>query len=545
MRLSRLPGLAVVTSTVLALVVPVAGPSSAAPPTEPQCLPLGAGTTGLLVVGGAGPSPDQVAGERGGFGAPAPPRVARSLPDTVTFKTNRETFSNEYAFALRGGRIYVRPAKVGRGTRGEPWRVLEVPSCLDGTVTAISADHRFLTALGPGRQLYSHDMPGGDLSAERWTWRWGPYFWTGSGMTMFPDVRRWATSELTSAETFTDSSGRRQQPIGVGTVYLLRGEDPRRITYLDPWLPQDESREVCGPQRSTLHIANLSASGSMVFVVGRQGELFTRLYDFDVSGANTVFGDYSWERGRPASDTRWQLPGPRWVRHAPPPGRVTDRISIAKTGPDASDRLLRVEGRDVRGRRVVWQKRIDDRTWRVAARGSATRGRLLPLTGLPEHVDPPQPRFVGSIDGARTVVPAFHPECSPSTLRVRVAEGVRLPLVLHSADGLRQEARERGLTDVPREYNGAVEVPAAVWRTLDDRPRLRRWVEEHLDGRFTTAPLAVTGTRMRFLSQCWELTLDGKPARPDQPAVPPDLGAVVGRLTEMHKDGRTPSVCAQ
>jgi hypothetical protein len=545
MHLRRLAGLSVVASTALALVVPVAGPSSAAPPTDPQCLPLGAGTTGLLVVGGVAPSPDQVAGDRGGFGAPAPPAVARTLPEAVTFKDTRHTFSNEYAFALRGGRIYVRPAEVGRGTRGEPWRVLEVPSCLDGTVTAVSADHRFLVALGPGRQVYSHDMPGGDLSAERWTWRWGPYFWTGSGMTMFPDVRRWATSELTSAETFTDTSGRRQQPIGVGTVYLLRGDDPRRITYLDPWLPQDESREVCGPQRGTLHIANLSASGSTAFVVGRHGELFTRLYDFDVSGANTVFGDYSWERGRPASDTRWQLPGPRWVRHAPPPGRVTDRISIAKTGPHASDRLLRVEGRDVRGRRVVWQKRIGDRTWRVAARGGATRGRLLPLTGLPEHVDPPQPRFVGSIDGARAVVPAFHPECSPSTLRVRVAEGAWLPLVLHSADGMRQEARERGLTDVPREYNGAVEVPAAVWRTLDDRPRLRRWVADHLDGRFTTAPLAVTGTRMRFLAQCWELTRNGGRARPDQPAVPPDLGAVVGRLTEMHKDGRSPSACTQ
>jgi hypothetical protein len=541
----RLRRLAVVAATSLALVVPVVGPSAAAPPTDPECLPLGAGTTGLLVVGGAAPSPNQVAGERGGFGAPASPRVARTLPDVVTFKTNRETFSNEYAFALRSGRIYVRPAEVGRGTRGEPWRTLEVPSCLDGTVTAISADHRFLIALGPGRQVYSHDMPGGDLSAERWTWRWGPYFWTGSGMSMFRDVRRWATSELTSAETFTDTSGRKQHPIGVGTVYLLRGEDPRRITYLDPWLPQDESREVCGPQRGTLHIANLSASGSTVFVVGRGGELFTRLYDFDVSGANTVFGDYSWERGRPASDTRWQLPGPRWVRHSPPPGRVTDRISIAKTGPDASDRLLRVEGHDLRGRRVVWQKRIGESRWRVAARGGATRGRLLPLTGRVEHVDPPQPRFVGSVAGARAVVPAFHPECSPSAVRVRVAEGLWLRLVLHSSDGMRQQTRERGLNDVPREYNGAVEVPAEVWRTLDTRPRLRRWVQDHLDGRFTTAPLAVTRTRLRFLAQCWELTRNGRDARPDQPAVPPDLGAVVGRLTEMHKDGRTPSVCAQ
>ena len=527
---------------VLALTVPGAGTSAAAPPTDPQCLPLGAGTTGLLVVGGEAPSRDQLQGERGGLGPVAPPEVARTLPDVVTFKTNRETFSNEYAFALRGGRIYVRPASVGRGLPGEPWRLLEVPSCLDGTVTAVSADHRFLVALGPGRQVYSHDMPDGDLSAERWTWRWGPYFWTGSGLRMFRDVKRWATSELNASETFTDSSGRRHHPIGVGTVYLLRG-DGRRITYLDPWLPQDESREVCGPRRGTLPIANVSASGSTVFVVGEGGGLFTRLYDFDVSGANTVFGDYSWERGRPASDTRWQLPGPGWVRHPRPPGVLTDRISIAKTGPDSADRMMRVEGRDSRGRAVVWQKQLEDSTWRAAARGGPVRGRPLPLAGGRGPFSPADLRFVGRVEGARAVVPDFDAECSPAALRVRVADGVWLPLVLHSSDGMRQERRERGLTDVPREYNGAIEVPRRVWRSLDMRPRLARWVAAHLDGRFTTAPLSVTATRLRFLAQCWELTLNGGAGRPDQPAVPPDLGAVVGRLTEMHEDERTPSAC--
>ena len=81
---------------------------------------------------------------------------------------------------------------------------------------------------------------------------------------------------------------------------------------------------------------------SMPLAVSRRAEVFTRLYDFDVSGANTVFGSYSWERDRPASDTRWQLPGPGWVRHRKPPGTITDRISINKTGDDARDRLLRI-----------------------------------------------------------------------------------------------------------------------------------------------------------------------------------------------------------
>lgn len=253
------------TATQTAPAAPTATSDVAGPPSEPECLPLGAGTTGVLLVGGSVPSSDQLTGQPGGLAEPVVGDLARRLPDRIVFKDDRNTFGRDYAFALRDGRIYVRPATLGVGNRGEPWRRLELPACLDGHVQAISADHRLLVALGPDRQVYSHDMPGGDLSAERWTWRWGPYFWTGSGLRMFHDVREWATSEFTSAEWFRDTSGREHHPIGVATVYLLRG-DGRRITYLDPWLPQDESREVCGPRRGTVPMAGISGSGSTVFV---------------------------------------------------------------------------------------------------------------------------------------------------------------------------------------------------------------------------------------------------------------------------------------
>ncbi|GEP33367.1 hypothetical protein NSZ01_11350 [Nocardioides szechwanensis] len=518
-------------------------PPSVGPPTEPECLPLGAGTTGVLLVGGQVPSGDQLSGQAGGLGAPVTGDLGRTLPDRVVFKDSRHTFSNDYAFALRQGRIYVRPAKVGVGRPGEPWRRLELPTCLDGRVQEISADHSLLIALGPGRQVYSHDMAAsGDLSAERWTWRWGPYFWTGSGMRLYGDVRAWATSEFTSAERLRDSAGRTHSPIGVATVYLLRG-DRRRITYLDPWLPQDESREVCGPERGTLPLTGLSGSGSTVFVVGAGGELFTRLYDFDVSGANTVFGDFTWERGLPADDPRWQLPGPTWVRQPEPPGRVTDRISIAKTGSHADQRLLTVEGRDASGRRGYWRKTLTAERWTFVRTGAPLQGRLLPTRADRRFVADDR-RYVGTVGERRAVVADFNPECSPARLSVQVAPGQRLDLLLHSSDGLRQERRDRGLTDVPREYNGAVEVPWQTWRQLASQPAaVRRWVATHLDGRFTTAPLAVTSTRVRFLDQCWQLTLDGEPARPDEPALPPDAGAVVGRLTELQGDGRAPSTC--
>ena len=359
-------------------------------------------------------------------------------------------------------------------------------------------------------------------------------------MRLFDDVRAWAASELTSGEHFTDSSGRERSPIGVATAYLLRG-DGRRITYIDPWLPSDESREVCGPRRGTVPLAGLSGSGSTVFVADARGRLYTRLYDFDVSGANTVFGDYSWETDRPADDARWQLPGPDWVRHAAPRGRITDRLSIARSGLGGADRLLRVAGRDRRGRAGWWEKGIAERRWRFIRGGVPPAGRRLPLRPAPRPFAADDRRYAGTIGGAPAEIVDFNPECSPAKLRVQVAPGATLDLILHSSDGLRQETRARGLDDTPREYNGAVEVPLEL-RALD--PRLRAWVDTHLGGRrITTAPIAATQTRIRFLAQCWALTLDGAPARPDVARFPPDLGAAFGRLTEQQKDGRSPRTC--
>lgn len=525
---------------------PAAG--QAGPPSDPRCLPLATGSTGLLLVGGSVPTGATLQRRPGGLGAPVPAATAARLPDAVVFRTPSQTFSTEYAFLLRDGRILVRPAVAGRGVLGQPWRALELPDCLEGRITAISADGRLLLALAGDRQLYAHDMPGGDLSSERWTWRWGPYFWTGAGLRMFGDVRTWAASELTSGERFTDTAGRERTPLGVATVYLLRG-DGRRITYLDPWLPADDSREVCGPRRGTVPLASLAASGSTVFAASRRGELFTRLYDFDVSGANTVFGRYSWQQGRPADDARWQLPAPGWVRHARPPGVITDRLTIARTGPTSADRVLRVAGRDRRGRAGWWEKPIAATgvgAWRFTVASGVLGGRRLPLPGAPARVPGTAPiRFAGAFGGAPAEVLDFDPVCSPALLRVRVTpDGPPLDLVLHTSDGMRQETRAAGLDDTPREYNGAIEVPAAAFASLPAGDPRRAWIDAQLGGRrIATAPVAVTRTRLRFLAQCAELTRDGAPARPDVPRVPLDLGAAVGRATEQAQDGRPARAC--
>lgn len=522
----------------LLVITQVAGPPAVAdPPTRPACLSLALGSTGIPFVGTQLPSPSSALGGNGGFGEVADAKT--SLPKRVVFADGRHAISNEYAFALRDHNLFVRRATAGRPAPGSAWHRLELPRCLQGRVAEVSADHRLLTVLDTDGQLYSHDMPGGDLSADRWTWRWGPFLWLGAGMKMFPGVKDWAISEFNSAETFTDTAGRRHHPIGVATGYLLRG-DRRTITYIDPWLPADQSREVCGPRRGRLALASIDASGSTVFAAGTNGSLWTRLYDFDLAGGNSLLGTYTWQPGQPSDAAAWQLPAPGWVRHTAPRGKVTDRITIVKTGPDATDRRLRVEGRNKAGRRGYWHKAITARSWRFVRTHHRLQGKV--LRGRAKVAAPDDRRYLGTIGGHRAEVRNFNPACSGSDLVVTMATGTQLTLRLHSEDTLRQAERGPGLDDVPRNFNAAIEVPPATWRGLATAdPAVREFISAHLSGQVTELPIAVTSTRLRMPYQCWELTLNGAPARTDRPGNPVDVGNLLGFLRDVPAQGTLPT----
>lgn len=175
-----------------------------------------------------------------------------------------------------------------------------------------------------------------------------------------------------------------------------------------------------------------------------------------------------------------------------------------------------------RGRRTgYWEKAIDAPRWRFVPVSGPLAGTPVTRRSPAESLAPDDHRYAGTIDGAAAEVRNLNAECSPATLRVQVAPGLPLDLTLHTSDGLRQETRASGLDDVPREYNGAIEVPAATWAALTRSDlRLRVWIDTHLGGRrITTAPVALTRTRLRFLAQCWTLTLGGGSARADRPAL--------------------------
>jgi hypothetical protein len=482
---------------------------------------------------------------------PAAEDHAARLPERVDLRTSTESFNARYDFALLDGQIFVRE----RGS-AEAWLRLNLPACFAGRVTAISADDEELIAVDPERSVYTMDYALGDVWTFNWTARWGPHFWANVGIELPADTAAWTLSNLTAKADggWVDEAGNFNSSGGVTTVFVLR-EDRQRITYLDPWLPIDYSYEMCGPQRGTLRLSGISASGSTTFVAGMNGSLWTRLYDFDTSGANSIFVDYSYEDQRGLSDHRVQLPASPWVEHDPPPGRYTDLVSIEKIfREDKTDmtRRLRVEGAQD-GATGFWEKDWRDDEWTFVPTGRELLGNPLPRAGQQTHGPAEDFRFTGTIGNTEVSVPNFNPYCGDSDLIVRSGTE-ELTLTLHSVDGLRQEQRARGLDDTAHEYYGVIEVPPSVLENLDDLdPELRAFVQNELGG-MRYAPFAVSAfsDRIRLGSKievpCYELIRSGgiddtypHEPYPDtvKPRPPLDLGADLAAYSAAWDYGRT------
>lgn len=522
-------------SLLVGALLAVFAPAVAEPPRtipDPACAASYAGMSGVAF----GPA-DPGFGRATETGEIAPADVVALLPATFPMRTTSVTFNLSHAFALHEGVIYVRPLD-----GSDLWREVGVPECLDGEVSAISVDGDSLLALDAERWIYTANLEVAAQHGSAWTRRWGPFFWTDFGMQMPEDALDWATSDLSSGEdaTFRDRAGNDHTVFGILTVYVLRG-DGRRITTLDPWLPSDDSREVCTPGFGTTSIAGMSASGSTVMIIDPSGTVFTRLYEFDVAGSNTVFYDYAWEDQAGVASPRVQLPAPDWVLQPTIPGAVTDAISIHKSAGTPTGRVLRVEGKDSAGRTGFWEKALEAETWSFVANGLAHRGQTLPQ--LAPVVTSEAVSYLGAVDDFAAEVIDFDPYCSPGVLRVH-AGGDVLDLTLHSVDGLRQERRGRGLDGYPRGMRSAIEVPAALWEargslSASARAFLDKWFTA---SRFLDGPLTATQTTLRIGVPCWSFQRVG--GVPDElvPAAP-DMGAIFAGFMAAQEENRQPSAC--
>ncbi len=316
------------------------------------------------------------------------------FPEHVYFKDNDGGYNNVYDIVLVDGTIYLR-----RHDTDDQWRVAPQPESLKGHIQCMSVDNKAFYFVDDKGWTYGNWMARDDTS--KWTWN------TAVCGTMETDpkwkmpnygVGQWASSSMNNGydTVYIDPDGREHQ-VGCTSctdVYYVNPKDNSKICYSDPWLPGDNSREIASPYHGRFPIQSLSASSSTIFVTNKYGDMYTRLFDYDIAGGDEVFFDYSYESQAGKWDTKYaplsdllpgsnfplcakiRLPGEPWYHQPKIDGEITDRITIQSLGGSSNNRMLRVEGKqgDETG---YFSKMLYGDTWTFHATGEPLKGNLL------------------------------------------------------------------------------------------------------------------------------------------------------------------------
>lgn len=479
-----------------------------------------------------------------------PKYTGAQAPARVDLRTERTQFNRYWEFALLdSGRLITRPRSA---KHAQPWRTVRLPSCLTGKLRAISLDDDELVGIDRAGWIYTMDNVNQSPLLWNWTSAWGAMLWTAPGRKLpgagGDRTGGWALSVTSPWDNraYLDIAGR-VHPSGMAKMTMIPAltGDGSRITYADPWLPNDDSYEVGSPLGGRFQSVALAASASTMFVTNKYGDMFTRTFDFDSSGSDSVFFRYSWEpqTGKPSATNlmqeTWdrstaavQLPAPDWTRQPKIPGEITSALTVVSPRPGPEQRELRVEGRRD-GVTGFWHKALHATTWKFTPTRSPLQGTVLANSvanrsaetlaapkpwnlsaslpsrtaaidaqtlvdiGLPYSVV--DPRLLDKVgltakaSGYRLSVTNFDPAVTSRAATVTTPSGKKIPVLLHTADGMRMTPGHVGLTTTPRHLIGAVEIPRDAYRTRNADPELRRFVTTWMRGK-AIAPITLSAT---------------------------------------------------
>lgn len=446
-----------------------------------------------------------------------PPAERQDLPARVTMRDNDESFNQRMDFALRDGRIYARLRS------DEQWREIAMPSCLKGEVTAISVNDAMLAAVDANGWVYTLNNL---LSSPKdWGWfrAWGSPFWFGRGLRLENQSQgEWALSLIDNQtdRTYRGVDGH-DHPVSLAmcTEVMMLSKDGRNLYQHDPWLANDYSFEASTPYNSRFTVHSMSASGSVILVTNSHGDMFTRLWDYDIAGTDPAQFRYTWQpQDNLPSPRTWlqgkvdpryaaiKLPPAPWKHQPKVPGTITDRLTVVSTAPGSQNRQLRVEGRHG-GRTGYWSKGVDAKAWHFVATDEPLKGKVLDNprrdTSRTELAPPSGVHYSGNLPGgAKVSVRDFAYQSTTRTVDVTVGDRT-VPVKLHSIDGRLRTAlsmlshRERGLTSTPRYYDAALEVP----ESYRDDPALAPFMRDVMKGqRVHEIYLAVTDGSLKIIN---------------------------------------------
>ncbi|MHC4390778.1 MAG: hypothetical protein ACYS22_05590 [Planctomycetota bacterium] len=369
------------------------------------------------------------------------------LPGQVSIKRSTESFGRDYDVAVRDGRIWIR-----RRAQEGAWRLLppdgrpSIGGEAPDRVASVSADgDNLIAAADDGHVYYAKFEPYTEEGAFEWIDEFG-LLWMVDTVRLPEGVRAYAISHRSfDVGYYEDIDGNRfEASVGVSTLYTLSA-DGQTIRYADPWLEPDWSHVFFTPKRGRFVALNLSVSASTLFVIDAQGEMWTRLTDYDTSGENPIPGWYSYERAFRDGDNVRTLPGWGWERQPDVEGRITSAITILQNGEGNAARELRVAGFGPKGRPGYFSKPIAAETWTFVPVGGLVLREEDVLVSAADPAAPPVGKrlgptldrdLVGQLTGPGggtfpVRVTCFHPLNSPARVDVDLGGGEIFRMKLH------------------------------------------------------------------------------------------------------------------
>ena len=378
-------------------------------------------------------------------------------PETIIFRDNQHTFAFRYELFLEDGFIWIRSKSDFVG-RTEGWYKLPAESLPKGIrITEISTDGVAFILKDDQDILWRS----GEFFKAPSHWKWHKNMgWLGlpflsSNHMKSTDALMWDVTDASLRVNLYENDlldnkhpflpGPDGEPGGIAQIYAL-SQDRRTIYSNDYWVSTDWRRISCGPYRSQLKLQSLSSSASTMFVITEKGDMFTRFWNFNTSGASAPTNLYTLDpsKAKPGSlyTTRF-IPAEPWFSQPPIQGEITDRITIFSTGHAGNHaRMLRVEGKQEE-QTGYFEKLIFAKEWTFVPHGDSLKGMILDnqaqTTQDQERIikdglllNSQDMSFEGDFGTYTMRLHNLHLDCSPAYLEIE-KDGHSVFLIAHTA----------------------------------------------------------------------------------------------------------------
>lgn len=342
--------------------------------------------------------------------------VNGTYPDHIFIKTMTQSFTRDYEFMVRGGKLFYKP-------KSESLWSLYCGSGLPkgaSSVTEISADSNCVFVFDDRGRLYRtytdkevRKSAASPSYVKPFTWVY-TYGWPQSVVfhqnIMAKNKRAWAMGARRRDMLYYEdifSNQHHYGTMGLETVYFL-AESGQEIRFTDSGLPADLSKTILTPRNGRFIAVSLGNAASTNFIIGAKGTMYTRLIDFDTMGCDPMFFKYTYipfvskYKGSDylSNYEPWGLPAEDW-RKQPDiklegKARLTRFISIHQNGQGNAARELRVAGLDKDGARGFYSKQIFDDEW-TFTKASLAFGEDDFLSGGDEWGESAEYEFKGSV----------------------------------------------------------------------------------------------------------------------------------------------------